>query len=82
MELNQGALLMKISECQFVCLELNLYLDSHPDDEAARSDFLCYSEKLALLIESYEAMFGPLMNFGLSPTATGCWVRSKWPWEV
>jgi len=82
MELSQAALLMKISECQFVCVELQLYLDTHPGDEAAKADFLCYSEKLKLLIEKYEAMYGPLMNFGHSPTETGCWVNSRWPWEL
>ena len=82
MELTQNSLLCKISEAQFVCVELNLYLDTHPDDEDARADYLCYSETLAQLIEKYEALYGPLKNFGLSPTATGSWVSGKWPWEL
>ena len=82
MEMTQQALLMKISECQFVCIELQLYLDTHPEDEDARADMLCYSEKLSILIQKYESMYGPLMNFGHSPTDTGCWVKSKWPWEL
>ncbi len=81
MENCQSALLTKISECQFVCVELNLYLDTHPDDEAARADYLCYSEKLSLLISKYEELYGPLMNFGHSPTTMGCYVCSPWPWE-
>ncbi|MBQ3108601.1 MAG: spore coat protein CotJB [Clostridia bacterium] len=82
MELTQNALLSKISEAQFVCVELNLYLDTHPNDEDARADYLCYSETLKQLIEKYEALYGPLKNFGLSPTETGCWVSGKWPWEL
>ena len=81
MEMTQCALMTKISECQFVCVELNLYLDTHPDDENARADYYCYSQKLRQLIDMYEETYGPLMNFGHSPTMTGCYVCSKWPWE-
>ena len=82
MDMTQNALLMKISECEFVCVELNLYLNTHPDDEEARADYYTYSVKLRNLIEDYEEAYGPLKNFGHSPTMTGCWARSKWPWEV
>lgn len=81
MDTNQCALLNKISETQFVCVELNLYLNTHPSDEAARADYYCYSQKLAQLIKKYEELYGPLMNFGHSPTETGCYVCSKWPWD-
>ena len=30
---------------------------------------------------AYEAQYGPLMNFGHSPTETGCYVCSEWPWD-
>ncbi|MCR5808689.1 MAG: spore coat protein CotJB [Clostridiales bacterium] len=74
-------LLNRISEVQFVCVELNLYLDTHPSDEAARSDYLSYSRLLAELINEYEAEYGPLQGFGHSPTDKGCWIHSRWPWE-
>ncbi|MDL2258907.1 spore coat protein CotJB [Eubacteriales bacterium OttesenSCG-928-K08] len=78
----QNNLLRKISEVEFVCVELNLYLDTHPTDKNARNDYLCYSKKLQSLIKEYEACFGPLTNFGHSPTEAGCWVCSKWPWQL
>ena len=81
MDCSKEQLLNMISQTQFVCVELNLYLDTHPDDEDARSDYLCYSEKLMELIGRYEELYGPLENFGHSPTEAGCWVRSEWPWE-
>ena len=74
-------MLSRIDEIQFVCVELNLYLDTHPEDEAAKADYLSYSEELNELITAYEAQFGPLQNFGHSPTEEGSWVYSKWPWE-
>lgn len=74
-------LLSRISEVQFVCVELNLYLDTHPTDTAARSDYFSYSKLLAELIGEYEEEYGPLQGFGHSPTDVGCWVCSEWPWE-
>jgi len=80
-DMTKYELLKKISEYQFVTVELNLYLDTHPCDTDARNDYLYYSTKLCELIETYEAQYGPLMNFGHSPTETGCYVCSEWPWD-
>ena len=44
MELSKCELLKKISEYQFICVELNLYIDTHPCDEAALRDYLVYSQ--------------------------------------
>ena len=80
-EMTQSELLRKISEYQFVAVELNLYLDTHPGDEPARADYLFYSQTLEDLIKNYEAQYGPLMNFGHSSTDVGCYVESQWPWD-
>ncbi len=80
-DMTKCEMLKKISEYQFVAVELNLYLDTHPCDEDARSDYLFYSQKLHDLMKAYEEQYGPLMNFGHSPTETGCYVCSEWPWD-
>ena len=90
-DMTRCELLKTISEYQFVAVELmamdfvirelNLYLDTHPGDAAARSDYLYYSTRLKELIAAYEEQYGPLMNFGHSATATGCYVCSEWPWD-
>ena len=80
-DMTRCELLKTISEYQFVAVELNLYLDNHPGDAAARSDYLYDSPRLNELIAAYEEQYGPLMNFGHSATATGCYVCSEWPWD-
>ena len=82
MDAMERALLEKIGEARFACVELRLYLDTHPDDAMAKADYLAYSMKLQQLIERYEQQYGPLMNFGESPTEAGSWVFQKWPWEL
>ena len=82
MDTTQQMMLQKIQEARFVCIELRIYLDTHPDDAIAQGDYLAYSEKLQQLIGRYEEQYGPLMNFGQSPTEAGSWVYQKWPWEL
>ena len=82
MDAMERALLEKIGEARFACVELRLYLDTHPDDAMAKADYLSYSIKLQQSIERYEQQYGPLMNFGQSPTEAGSWVFQKWPWEL
>ena len=82
MDAMERALLEKIGEARFACVELRLYLDTHPDDAMAKADYLAYSMKLQQLIERYEQQYGPLMNFGQSPTEAGSWVFQKWPWDL
>lgn len=68
---------------EFMTVELNLYLDTHPMDQKALYDFNCYHQKLMALKHQYECMCGPLLNFGFSPNH-GCpwkWIAEPWPWE-
>jgi spore coat protein JB len=78
----QKALLRKLQEIDFVLVELNLYLDTHPSDEDALMQF----NELALerdgIRAEYEKKYGPLMNFGHSfnryPKG---WNEGPWPWD-
>ncbi|MBR3383485.1 MAG: spore coat protein CotJB [Clostridia bacterium] len=79
--MTQCELMTRIGEVQFVCVELNLYIDTHPDDSAAVGDLNSYSALLRELIAEYESEYGPLMGFGHSPMEAGSWVCSAWPWE-
>ena len=53
-------LLKKISTYQFASLDLQLYLDTHPDDEGAIGKMNMFKEKAAPLIKEYEKKYGPL----------------------
>ena len=82
MDQDRLALLKRIGEARFTCVELNLYLDTPPDDAAARADFNSYSNKLPALLDTYTSTYGPLMTFGQCSLEAGSWVRSPWPWET
>jgi spore coat protein JB len=81
---NQMSMLQKVQEMEFVAVELNLYLDTHPCDPDALNDFICAAELLKAHKQDYEKAYGPLMNFGFGeyPTGHWAWAEGPWPWEL
>lgn len=77
-------LLRRIQELEFVAVELNLYLDTHPDDNRALEHFDRVAEELMNLKHRYEESYGPLLNFGFGKNNanTWRWAESPWPWEM
>ncbi len=76
-------LLRKIQELEFACIDLNLYLDTHPWDQRALAEFNAFASQLAMVKKQYESMYGPLSNFGQSFSQYPWqWIESPWPWEI
>jgi len=78
----KGELIQKITEYSFACLDMNLYLDNHPDDVNAVNMYITLSNKLNSYIASYERKYGALSNFGTSSSKMpSSWIDCPWPWE-
>jgi hypothetical protein len=76
-------LLHDLQAVDFVLVELNLYLDTHPQDTAALQQFNQYAQLRKRIAEQYEANYGPLMGFGHSMSRSPWqWKESPWPWQV
>lgn len=80
----QAARLKKIQEMEFVAVELNLYLDTHPCDADAINDYNCAVQALRRLVEDYEEEYGPLIHFGMGGYSGEPWQWSQgpWPWQL
>lgn len=75
-----GTPLGEVMALQFVCHELHLYLDTHPDDTEA---FAMLKKMLALSKEAdkrYTAKFGPLCCKDLEYSQKFDWLADPWPW--
>lgn len=74
----------RIAAYDFALVEMNLYLDTHPDDKEALALMYAYRRKRAELVETYEAQFGPYENTAQSVNNPDrwSWVDSPWPWET
>jgi len=75
-------LMTLIMELEFTCIDLQLFLDTHPGDAQATALFNERSKQLRELKARYDKEVGPLQGFGWSGLAGGCWVTATpWPWE-
>lgn len=75
--------LQTVQELGFALVELNLYLDTHPDDANALTVFNDLATRYATSRCNYEAQYGPLINFGTSgPASSWAWAQEPWPWQV
>lgn len=74
------ALLKKISTYQFAALDLQIYLDTHPNDTATVEKVERFKAKAKPLIEEYEEKYGPLTK-NANATNNWSWVKDPWPWE-
>lgn len=76
-------MLEEIQANDFVVLELNLYLDTHPNDFDAIKQFNEASLKSMEMKIEFEKCFGPLMHFGKSfSNYPFDWINTPWPWQV
>ncbi|OPY55881.1 MAG: CotJB protein [Pelotomaculum sp. PtaU1.Bin035] len=75
--------LLQIQELEFTAIELNLYLDTHPDDQQALNLYNSVVPQLKKSITDYEQCYGPLFNFGMASSQYPWqWINSPWPWEM
>ena len=76
-------MLYDIQETAFAAHELNLYLDTHPNDTSAIKLYNEYNKKEKMLNDEYEIKYGPIDlsdSKGLSMTPWA-WIKEPWPWN-
>jgi len=75
-------LLNDIGKADFVMIELNLYLDTHPYDQQAMETLKQYAMLKNKLMKEFTEKYGPLV---ISCTDMDSrewkWATQDWPWE-
>jgi spore coat protein JB len=76
-------LLEKLQALDFVLVELNLYLDTHPDDLQAIQQFNVLTQERTQLANIFQEKYGPLQGFGRAYSRYPWeWSKVPWPWQV
>jgi len=79
----QLEVLRRIMQLEFECVDLQLFLDTHPQETCALDAFRAFSEQLCDAKREYEAVYGPLLNYGFGMAPNGWqWICDPWPWEI
>lgn len=80
--MNKEKLMKEIQEVGFALVDLNLFLDTHPDNKLALDFFEDMQIKYAQLQADYEMEFGPLTAFDTNTEQGWSWIQNPWPWEL
>ena len=73
-------LIKKISTYAFAVHDLQLFLDTHPNDRKTLAKMKEYKDMLKPLVAEYEEKFGPLTKSMTNPN-NWRWIKGPWPWE-
>lgn len=81
--IGRNKLLKEISMVDFAIVDLNLYLDTHPDDVDAVAYIKQYITILCRLKQEYASLYGPLTIYDANSNENSDWkwARMPLPWE-
>ena len=79
----QARMLKEIMSHEFTCIDLNLYLDTHPTDMRVLAEYNHATRMLQTLKSAYEQCYGPLSVAGSTPSQyPWSWIDEPWPWQI
>lgn len=78
---DRNSLLEMVNQTGFALDDTQLYLDTHPCDQAALEYFQQISAMYKNAVAAYTAQYGPLTASESSGAAYWSWVSDPWPWE-
>jgi len=73
-------MLRRISALDFYLIDLNLYLNTHPDDREALERYNAVVREARQLREEFERTFGMLMA-NTTSRFPWQWIDNPWPWQ-
>lgn len=74
-------LLKRLQICEFVLVEMNLFLDTHPDNKAALDFYKKYLKMQRDAKNEYVSKYGPITASDYNGEGRWNWIDNPWPWE-
>ena len=71
----------KLMAADFAAYDLQLFLDTHPDDKEAMALYTDAVRKAALARNEYEANYCPVTAASAAGKMPWQWIVSPWTWE-
>ena len=79
--LTASELYRKIQELSFVKVELELFLDTHPDSKVAMDYYRDTVDALKNYMTAYQTQYGPIHAEAGVMGDRWHWVDKPWPWQ-
>lgn len=74
-------MLREVMALDFMAIELNLYLNTHPYDQKALMIFVSTAQRAKMARDNFERMYGPI-TASASNSFPWPWIEDPWPWEA
>lgn len=81
MDQKRDTLLKQVMAADFTIIDLNLYLNTHPNDQRAVALYNNAVRNAKILRETFEKMYGPLTAYDSYSTCPWRWIENPWPWD-
>lgn len=78
---NRDELLKQLTALDFMAVDLQLYLDTHPNDRGALCKYNAIVAQAAMLRSMFERLYGPLCSFRSNSQYPWQWINNPWPWN-
>ncbi len=75
-------MLTRINELEFALTDLNLYLDTHPENQEALDMFTRLSATLKSMMYDYNEKCKALRLHDVPNEVPFQWASTKWPWQA
>ena len=79
--MNKESLMNEIMAVEFAIYDLNLYLDTHPNDCKMIGVFNNCVTKAKELREEYQQKYGPIVAGTYVSGTPWKWINNPWPWD-
>lgn len=79
--MNQNDMRLEVQRYVFAAHDMQLYLDTHPDDAKAFSLFRSLAQKAEDMKTEYQEKYGPLSVSAARNYDSYIWTKNPWPWE-
>lgn len=80
--MDRREMLKRVQMLEFVLIDVNLFLNTHPDCEAALNFYGKYQALHKQAVDEYEKNFGPITAAGVNVEEGWSWINNPWPWEM
>ncbi|HHX17585.1 MAG TPA: spore coat protein CotJB [Clostridium sp.] len=78
---NRDELLKQLTALDFMAVDLQLYLDTHPNDREALCRYNTIVAQAAMLRSMFERIYGPLCSYRSASQYPWQWINNPWPWN-
>ena len=79
---DRAMMLKKVQAASFALDDIQLFLDTHPNDRAALECFAKYQKIYKELCAEFEEKYGALKAKDVDTNKGWTWVMDPWPWEM